>query len=293
MMFSFRAETRELNDHVRRQTGGAYVELSAGVTHYELGNPACAQTVILVHGFSVPSYIFDPTFHFLTRHRFRVLRYDLFGRGFSDRPRAEYNIDLYIRQLAELLEALGLSQPVSLLGLSMGGPIVAAFTARFPGRVDRLILVDPAGARAIPRSRLLKLVSMPGVGEALLSLGGSTYLVKSMAADFFDKKLVEQFQQCYRIQMQFKGFRRAILSTLRNRMLESFIEEYRQVGRLGTPTLLLWGRNDTTVPLCHSDELRKAIPQAEIHVIDDCSHIPHYEKPEETNALLQEFLRNA
>ena len=171
-MFSFRTETRELNDHVRRQTGGAYVELSAGVTHYEMGNPTCTQTVVLVHGFSVPSYIFDPTFQFLARHGFRVLRYDLFGRGFSDRPRAKYNIDLFVRQLADLLEALGLLQPVSLLGLSMGGPISAAFTARFPGRVDRLILIDPAGAWAIPRSRLLNLVSMPGVGEALLSLGG-------------------------------------------------------------------------------------------------------------------------
>jgi pimeloyl-ACP methyl ester carboxylesterase len=276
-MFSFRTETRELNDDVRRQTGGAYVELSAGVTHYELGNPTCAQTVVLVHGFSVPYYIFDPTFQFLAGQRFRVLRYDLFGRGFSDRPQAEYNIDLFVRQLDDLLEALGLTQPVSLLGLSMGGPIAAAFTALFPGRVERLILIDPAGARPITRSWLLKLVSMPGVGEVLLSLGGSTYLVKSMAADFFDKKLVEQFQQRYRIQMQFKGFRRAILSTLRNRMLESFIEEDRHVGRPGrTPTLLLWGRNDTTVPLWHSHELRMAIPQAEFHVVDDCWHIPHY-----------------
>jgi pimeloyl-ACP methyl ester carboxylesterase len=133
---------------------------------------------------------------------------------------------------------------------------------------------------------------MPGVGEALLSLSGSTYLVKSMADDFFDKKRFEQFQQRYRIQMQFKGFRRAILSTLRNRMLESFIEEYRHVGRLGTPTLLLWGRNDTTVPLWHSDDLRTAVPQAEFHVVDDCSHLPHYEKPEETNALLEKFLRS-
>ncbi len=203
-----------------------------------------------------------------------------------------YNIDLFVQQLADLLEALRLTRPVNLLGLSMGGPIAAAFTARFPERVERLILVDPAGVRPIPGARLLKLVSMPGVGEALLSLGGGSYLVKRMATDFFDKKLVEQFKQLYRTQMQFKGFRRAILSTLRNRMLESFIEEYRQVGRLGTPTLLLWGRYDTTVPLWHSDELCTAIPQAEFHAIDDCSHIPHYEKPEETNALLQEFLRS-
>jgi pimeloyl-ACP methyl ester carboxylesterase len=291
-MFLFRTETRELNDEVRRQTGGSYVELPGGVTHYDLGNPTRDQTVVLVHGFSVPYYIFDPTFHFLTQHGFRVLRYDLFGRGFSDRPRGEYNIDLFVRQLADLLDTLRFTQPVHLLGLSMGGPIAAAFTARSPERVDRLILIDPAGARPVTLSRLLKVVAMPGVGEALLSLGGSAYLIRSMAADFFDKKSVEQFQQRYRIQMQYKGFRRALLSTIRNNMLESFIDVYRSVGRLGTPILLLWGRHDHTVPLWHSDELRKVVPHAEFHVVEDCSHIPHYEKPKETNALLLEFLRN-
>ena len=291
-MFSFQTETRELNDDVRRQTGGSYVELPAGVTHYELGNPTRDQTVVLVHGFSVPYYIFDPTFQFLTRHGFRVLRYDLFGRGFSDRPLAEYNIDLFFQQLADLLDALRLVRPVNLLGLSMGGPIAAAFTARFPERVGRLILIDPAGARPIARSRLLKVVATPGVGDALLILAGEGVLVRGMAADFFDQKLVDQFQQRYRIQMQYKGFRRALLSTIRNNMLESFIGVYRSIGRLGTPTLLLWGEHDTTVPLRHSDELRRAVPHTEFHVIQYCSHIPHYEKPEETNALLLEFLRN-
>lgn len=269
------------------------MELPAGVTHYELGNPTRDHTVVLVHGFSVPYFIFDPTFQFLTRHGFRVLRYDLFGRGFSDRPQAEYNIDLFVQQLADLLDALRLTRPVNLLGLSMGGPIAAAFTARFPERVDRLILIDPAGARPITHSRLLKVVAMPGVGEALLFLAGEGVLVRSVASDIFDKKLVEHFQQLYRIQMQYRGFRRALLSTIRNNMLESFIGVYRSIGRLGTPALLLWGRHDTTVPLWHSDELRKAIPHMEFHVIQDCSHIPHYEKPEETNALLLKFLRKS
>ncbi|HEX5840716.1 MAG TPA: alpha/beta hydrolase [Anaerolineales bacterium] len=282
-----------MNDDIRRQTGGSFVELPAGVTHYELGNPTRDHTVVLVHGFSVPYFIFDPTFQFLTRHGFRVLRYDLFGRGFSDRPQAEYNIDLFVQQLADLLDALRLTRPVNLLGLSMGGPIAAAFTARFPERVDRLILIDPAGARPITHSRLLKVVAMPGVGEALLFLAGEGVLVRSVASDIFDKKLVEHFQQLYRIQMQYRGFRRALLSTIRNNMLESFIGVYRSIGRLGTPALLLWGRHDTTVPLWHSDELRKAIPHMEFHVIQDCSHIPHYEKPEETNALLLKFLRKS
>src|SRR5512143_396463 len=120
-MWASRTETKELNDDTRRLTGGSFVPLSDGVTHYELSNNTREQTVVLVHGFSVPYFIFDPTFHFLSQHGFRVLRYDLFGRGFSDRPDTKYNIDLFVRQLTELLDALRLSPPLNLIGLSMGG----------------------------------------------------------------------------------------------------------------------------------------------------------------------------
>ncbi len=71
-MYSFRSETRELDDEARRLTDGSFVQLSDGVTHYELGNPAGDPTVVLVHGFSVPYFIYDPTFEFLTRNGFRV-----------------------------------------------------------------------------------------------------------------------------------------------------------------------------------------------------------------------------
>lgn len=291
-MFSYRSETRDLNDENRRLTEGSYVQLPDGMTHYELGNPSLDQTVVLVHGFSVPYFIFDPTFHFLAQCAFRVLRYDLFGRGYSDRPDTRYNIDFFVKQLAGLLDALSLNRPVSLIGLSMGGPITAAFTARHPERVDKLVLIDPAGVRPVILSKILKAAAAPLIGEAILSLVGSGGMIKNIASDIFDKRLVEHFQQRYRVQMQYRGFRRAILSTIRNNMLHSFIDTYRKVGSLHKPTLLIWGRHDTTVPLRHSDDLRAAIPNIEFHIIEDCSHIPHFEKPEETNALLLKFLRN-
>lgn len=105
---------------------------------------------MLVHGFSVPQFIFEPTFTFLTEQGFRVLRYDLYGRGFSDRPDKRYDIDLYVGQLANLLDALEIREPVSLVGLSMGGPITATFTVRFPQRVRKLVLIDPVGAKSFP-----------------------------------------------------------------------------------------------------------------------------------------------
>lgn len=284
-------ETKPLNDEARKFAGGSFVTLTDGITHYELSNPEGRQTVVLVHGFSVPYFIFDPTFDFLTQSGFRTLRYDLFGRGFSDRPRVRYNMDLFVRQLHDLLDALRFTPPVNLIGLSMGGSIAATFTARHPERVQSLTLIDPAGARAISLSPMLKAMKLPGLAEAVFGLVGSESLLKSAAKDFFDPELVGMFLDKYKVQMQYKGFKRAILSTIRNNMLGSFIESYKAVGKMDKPVLLVWGRNDTTVPFVHSDDLRAAMPQAEFHVIEDCGHIPHYEKPGEFNPILLEFLK--
>jgi pimeloyl-ACP methyl ester carboxylesterase len=287
----YRGETKELNDVNRKSAGGSFIQLSNGITHYELANPDGENTVVLIHGFSVSYFIFDPTFEFLSRSGFRVLRYDLFGRGFSDRPHTRYTIDLFDKQLTDLLDALRFARPVNLIGLSMGGIIASTLTARRPERVKTLTLIDPAGARPVHISPMLIAAKIPFVAEAVLGLVRSEGLIRSIAKDIFDPALVEHFQKQYAIQLQYKGYRRAILSTTRNGMLDSFVKTYEQVGKMDIPVLLFWGRNDRTVPFEYSNNLCTALPNVEFHVIENCGHIPHYEKPDEVNPILLEFLR--
>lgn len=286
-----RDETRTLNDAIRSVAGGTYIKLSGGVTHYELSNPDKDKSVVLVHGFSVPCFIFDPLFDFLTQNGFRVLRYDLFGRGFSDRPHTRYNIDLFVDQLHDLLDALRFASPVNLIGLSMGGPITATFTVRHPERVRSLTLIDPSGARPISMTPLLRLAKIPIAAETIFGWMGTEGMVKSAGRDFYDPRLVDHFIDRYREQMQYKGFKRALLSSIRNNMLDSFVESYERIGKMNKPVLLFWGRNDATVPFKHSEILRAAMPNVEFHVIEDCGHIPHYEKPDEFNPVLLKFLQ--
>jgi pimeloyl-ACP methyl ester carboxylesterase len=290
MSFPYLDETRELNDVIRKHADGSFIELGDGVTHYELSGGPGEIPVVLVHGFSVPYFIYDNTFDFLTASSFQVLRYDLYGRGFSDRPQTKYDIHLFTRQLLHLLDALHMDT-VHLIGLSMGGPITTAFIQQHPDRVEKHILIDPAGTRPIGLPGLLEGIKLPGVGELVLGLLGSTTMVKRIASDLFDPGLVDQFQARYAVQMQYKGFKRAILSTLRSRMLDSFLDIYEHVGKLQKPTLMFWGRNDTTVPFRHSALLLKALPHAEFHAIEDCGHIPHFERPEKVNPILLEFLQ--
>lgn len=270
---------------------GDFVRLPSGVTHYQVGGPPDGRPVVLVHGFSVPYFIWDPTFEYLVEQGCRVLRYDLLGRGFSERPAVRYDLDLFVAQLRELLDALDIYAPVNLFGLSMGGPITASFMAHFPQRVACLGLIDPAGGAAIAFPLYLRLLSAwPAVGEALFALVGEERLVQGIASDFFDPSLVAAFIEKYRAQLRYTGFVRAILSTIREGMLGDFSAVYRQVGALALPVLLLWGDHDTTVPLAHSQILRRLIPQTQFHLIPDSGHIPHYERPQIVNPLLLDFL---
>jgi len=300
MFLPDRDEIYELTEETRRHAAGSFVRLPNGFTHYELGNGYISRLgdgsgtsdVVLIHGFSIPYFIYDPTFQFLTESGYRVLRYDLFGRGFSDRPRAAYNIALFVQQLADLLDALRLAGPVNLIGLSMGGPIAAAFAVRYPERVNKLTLIDPAGARPITLSPVFRMAKIPLVAEAILSLVSSERLALNAARDLFDPALVDHFKSSFRIQLQYKGFKRAILSTIRNGMLGSFVEVYEALGKMDRRVLLFWGRQDATVPFEHSEILRRAMPRAQLHVVENCGHIPHYEKPDEVNPILLEYLRN-
>ncbi|MGH9775427.1 MAG: alpha/beta fold hydrolase [Candidatus Acidiferrales bacterium] len=298
-IFAFRAYRRcdqeklALDDAARqsaevRAYGGSYVRLPAGVTHYELAGPADAPTVVLIHGFSVPYYIWDPTFNALVAAGFRVLRYDLFGRGWSDRPDARYDADFFDEQLVQLLDALGIRGPIIVVGVSMGGPIAVNYAARHPERVRKLALFDPAYSTGRMTPWFMR---MPVVSEYNMCTQIAPLLAASQREDFIHPERYPDYLANYLPQMRYRGFRHALLSSLRGFLSEDNSAAFAEVGRSGKPVLLVWGRADQDVPFAISDEVRKAIPQAEFLPVDDAAHVPFYEHPEIVNPVLIEFLR--
>jgi pimeloyl-ACP methyl ester carboxylesterase len=287
---SWHDESRELGEAARRSAAGYFIHLSQGYTHYEVGRAGIPPDVILVHGFSAPYFIWDPTFSALAAGGRNPLRYDLFGRGFSDRPRVDYDLELFLAQLVELLDVLDVNE-VSLIGLSMGGAIAAAFTVRHPSRVCKLVLIDPAGVRSLPSRRIYQIAVLPGVGEMLMALVGSNRWMRRAASSFFESGHDRRFQSEYRKQMELRGFKRAILSTLRQHMLDPMVDVYRELGRLSVPTMLIWGEEDRMVPLEHSRDLLRLVPGMIFHAIPGSGHTPHYEDPGRVNPLLLDFLR--
>ncbi len=284
----FDLETLALDEAARRGVSGSFVRLASGVVHYELAGPAGPRTVVMVHGGSVPYYIWDPTFEALVRAGFRVLRYDLYGRGWSDRPDAIYNADLFDGQLEQLLDALAITGPVDVVGLSMGGPISAAFANRHSERVRTVSLFDPIYGRWLTPPLALRL---PVFNDFYFCVRIVPRMRESQRKDVVHPERYPDHFAKYETQLHYKGFRRAILSTVRDYLSVDNTPEYARLGRSGKPVLLLWGKADKEVPFALSDDTRKAVPQAEFHPIEDAAHIPSYEHPEVVNPILIEFLR--
>jgi pimeloyl-ACP methyl ester carboxylesterase len=289
----FANERLTLDRQARQGLSGELAQLSDGTTYYEIAGPAKGKPVVLIHGFSVPNFIWDPTFAALAEAGFRVVRYDLYGRGWSSRPKVRYDRALFVRQLAELMDAVGFADS-SLVSLSMGGVIAAEFAYRFPRRVSKLAFVDPAGFD-LDLPLVIRLLNVPGLGELMLGVMdrfGRGTMLDSMLADFYQPspEAIASFSSRYLKQMEYRGFKRAILSSLRTGMLEEDLSLYERVANLSKPTLLIWGKQDQTVPFRHAARFMKLVPAAEFHPIDNARHIPHFERPELVNPVLINFL---
>lgn len=268
---------------------GTFLQLSAGRTWYELAGPANGKPVVFVNGYSIPHYLWDHNFAALAEAGFRVLRFDHYGRGWSDRPDFAYDDDLFDKQIVDLLDALNIRGKVCLVGSSMGGIVAANFADRHPERVERLVLIDPAGM--MPKPRLPKsLLLIPLIGDLVMRLTSDDTLAANMADDLLYPHLSPEYVENYKPQMTIPGFKRAILSTYRCGILFDRRAVYERLGRANLPILLVWGGHDIVIPLNVGREVFKLLPKARWRVIEETGHVPHYEMPGVVNPLLIDFL---
>jgi pimeloyl-ACP methyl ester carboxylesterase len=285
-------ETEILDDKLRASAPGCFVTLSDGITHYELSGPETGQVVVLIHGFSIPLQIWDTVFHPLVEAGFRVLRYDLYGRGFSDRPLKSYNQDLFDQQLLHLLKALGVKNPVDLIGLSMGGAISVLFCDRHPELARKLILIDPAGFPG-DMPGWAKWISAPLLGEFVMSFFSEKSLLSSIAGEIYSLEQYPNYLQIAIQQMKIKGYRRALLSTLRHDLFSDLSEIYQRVGKQNRSSCLIWGVEDKIIPFGIHKQVRQAIPDMIFYPIEAAGHVPHYERPHAVIPILIDFLNGS
>ncbi len=292
-MLKMEYENEELNKNTRKTLPGNFIQLSDGFTHYELDGSENGDIVILVHGFSTPSFIWDPTYEYLVNEGFKVLRYDLYGRGYSDRPKTNYNMDLFIRQLLELVEKLKLVEnKINLIGLSMGGGICVVFADRYPEVVKKVSLIDPIGF-PMGRNILLSILKVPILNNFILKLYLShKRIIEAQKEDFYQYGKVDEFLSKYAEQLKYKGFLQAMRSTVLNTPFTNLKGSYERLEQRNLPLQLFWGEKDQTIPYTTSQKVCAAVPSIEFHTIKESGHIPHYTHSEEVNPLLMKFLKD-
>ena len=156
---------------------GNQASLSKGKIFYRWHEPnelLSDEIILLVHGFATPSFVWNGILEDLLSTGRRVLSYDHFGRGYSDRPKEKYSINFYVDTLEELLTSLKVSEDLHLIGYSMGGPISALFSHRNKQKVKTLNLIAPAGYIPDPHWAM-KLFMMPIVGDYFFRAFPSIY----------------------------------------------------------------------------------------------------------------------
>lgn len=284
---AFDRERQTLDPVARRAASSSFARLSDGVTEYKLDGSNDGRTVVLFSGASVPFYIWDSTAKALAGSGFRVLRYNYYGRGFSDRPALRYDLATYDRQVTELLDSLGIRAPVDVAGLSMGGPVAANFADRHPERVHTLTLVDPAFGN---RSDTPLPLRIPGVATLAMTLGASS-MAKGQRDDFVHPERYPDWVSRYEVQMRYKGFRRSIMETRRGDVLKRPARSFATLARSSIPILLIWGKSDRTVPFTQSDSVRAAFPRAEFYAVDSAGHLPNIERAAVVDTIMLAFLR--
>lgn len=280
---------KELTPETRASLPGSFVKLKDGYTCCESRGPTDGRVVVLAHGATISKYVWDRNVDALAAAGLRSIRYDNFGRGYSDRPPLTYGVDLYDRQLLELLDALKIDKPIDLVGLSQGGAISVVFAARRPERVRKLVLVAPAGF-PVNLPFTAKLAPAPLIGDWIMTVFGKRVLISQSRQANKDSAILKEMEQKLLDQLSYAGYLPALLSMLRNYPLHDLAAEYQSVGRHGIPTLLIWGSADKVIPIENADRALAAMPAATLKVVQDAGHGVVYEKPEEVNKAIVDFL---
>ena len=237
-------------------------------------------TVILLHGLGGSSQAWGPNTSALAE-KYRVIVPDQIGFGKSDKPLVNYRIRTYVDFLDQFCKQLKIER-ATLVGSSMGGWIAAMFTASFPDRVDKLVLVDAAGY-APPKDFDTRVY---------FALNPSTRAeMKVLIAKVFYNKA---FQTDAAVDQAIAARLAAGDGYTINSITESIIrgEDFLDdvVKTIKRPTLIIWGRQDGLVPLAEGERFNKDIAGSKLIVIEQCGHVPNTEKPGEFNAAVLKFL---
>jgi pimeloyl-ACP methyl ester carboxylesterase len=270
---------KRLDDNARKQAPGSFVSLKHGKTHFQWHGPENGKILVLVHGFSTPSFVWRGLLPPLINAGFRILTYDHYGRGWSDRPNGKYSLKFYRNHLLELLESQAITAPVHLCGYSMGGLIVADFAGHHRKRMDQIYLIAPAGLKASLQG-VPGILKWPIIGSWLAEHVWSKRLLEEMQKPENQGKALPDLMERYQEQMAFPGYMHSLRSTALHMPLLEGVSIYEKLADTDISVSAIWGAKDTTTPSEGAETLKSLFPDADIEIFDPAYHAITYSHAE-------------
>lgn len=267
-----------------------YLDIQGMQVHYRditHSNPD-APVLIMLHGIFSSLHTWNDWSDILKEH-FRVISIDNPNFGLTGAHPEGMRKYLYSDFLNEFTDALGLSK-VMMAGNSLGGWMSWEFAARFPEKVEKVILLDSAGFFFIPPAVLLSMGLPLGGWLAARTVMPRKVLYGIVRTTYADKsKPTKEALERYYDMLIRPGNRQAaaaVLRYIRNKggFNKSLLKKVTQ------PTLIMWGKNDGWIPPEHAELFKKAIPHAEVIMYDNCGHMPMEEIPQQSAADALKFL---
>lgn len=254
----------------------------AKIRYVEAGD-ASKPTILLLHGLGANADTSWAMNVAPLSANYHVIAPDLIGFGRSDKPFINYRIAFYADFIDKFMSSLNVDK-ASLVGNSMGGWMAVMFAAKYPEKVQKLVLVDSAGYAPPPGFDYGKLsVQMnPSTRDAVRE---SLKLMFYNSAPFTGDAAVDGFITARTLTND--GY--TIQTLVRNiQFADDYFDD--EVKALKKPTLIVWGKQDGLVPSIIGEMLKKDIAGSELLVIDKAGHLPQFEQPAEFNKKVVEFL---
>jgi pimeloyl-ACP methyl ester carboxylesterase len=186
------------------------------------------------------------------------------------------DIEFFVDRLHTYLEEYAQNAPYHLVANSLGGKIAVEYSARYPDRVSKLVLICPSGISDEERLPVVEGVRR----NDPRSLVDSVFANPRQA----DPGLLKYYQDCFSNRRWKIGLLRTIRGTMAHRVRD-------QLARVSQPTLLVVGRQDRIVDSAQAIEAAALLPLGQLVVLENCGHAPQIEKAALINRLVADFLR--
>lgn len=264
-----------------------FLTTDLGKTRYQIFGNKDDPIIVLIHSFNGFIESWNPNIQPLVNAGYQVVVYDLWGRGLSDRPRIDLSIQVFRQQLENIINHFEVEK-VHLVGSSFGSIIAADFVQHHRQRIDKLILVGPAGWPSDESSSAM--LKIPLLGDVVFHYFGQSIL-KSKVEEYFIQpiKYSSVIDQWVKFS-DYPGFTRSALSTLRHSPVLNYTDGWKALGKLEIPILFIWGEKDVSFPYINAKKAKRYIPQAKVVSIEQAAHWVNVEKPEFTNTSIIKFL---